>query len=148
MSRDKGQRGEREVLAILQGFITEVVPHGTVALKRNTLQSDGGGFDIVADTGFFPYAVEVKFQETLSVDKWWAQTVEQADKYGKTPILFYRKSRSPWKVIVRLDVSGVVITPTLSVEDWGKLFKIDYRTKVNCQRLSPATQDLKILPKF
>ncbi len=103
MSRNKGQRGEREVIALLQNQVTlayaamrnEGYELGTEPrLQRNTIQSDRGGYDIA---GLKWMALEVKFQETLHVDAWWKQTVEQSGK-GQEPVLVYRQSRQPWRV--------------------------------------------------
>ena len=46
------------------------------------------------------WAIEVKRQETLSVAAWWVQAEIQAKRVNKKPMLIYRKSRMPWRVIV------------------------------------------------
>lgn len=97
MSRNKGKRGEREVIELLQPIVNAVYARAGMEvpkLQRNTLQSDGGGFDIA---GLEWLALEVKFQETLSVNQWWAQTLEQANG-TQCPVLIYRQSRQPWRV--------------------------------------------------
>lgn len=99
-SRAKGQRGERQVIELLQPIIDNVYAQTNDYLKavnggglgnagmalnapklqRNTLQSDSGGFDIV---GLDWLALEVKNVETSEpsmVDKWWVQAVTQAKK--------------------------------------------------------------------
>lgn len=94
-SRNKGKRGEREVVQLLQAVIDAIqTPSEKPRLQRNTLQSDGGGMDIVGLEGF---ALEVKYQETLNLEAWWRQTVDQA-KGRLVPVLVYRKSRTPWRV--------------------------------------------------
>lgn len=105
-SRNKGKRGEREVVNLLQPVINEVWSHFPQAgepplLQRNTLQSDRGGFDIV---GLDWMAIEVKFQEQLNVKAWWEQCVRQAG-ISKVPVLFYRKSRMEWKVRLRVNLN-------------------------------------------
>ena len=101
MSRSKGQRGEREIIDLLQPVVNEVyemVLLHAPKLKRNSLQSDGGGSDIA---GLPWLALEVKYQEkndtpgTLAV--WWAQTLEQAEGC-REPVLFYRRNGSKWRV--------------------------------------------------
>lgn len=107
-ARSKGQRGEREVIDLLQPHVDEVSQYNQVEpplLQRNTLQSDQGGFDIVGLPGF---ALEVKRVETDQpgqVAKWWEQSVRQAGK-DLEPVLFYRQNSRPWKVRVfsRLDL--------------------------------------------
>ena len=87
-SRQKGQRGEREVCQIL-------AEHLGGEFKRNLMQPQEGGFDIL---GLDEYAIEVKFQEKLQIEKWWEQTVEQAE--DRIPVLFFRRSREAWRVVV------------------------------------------------
>ena len=79
MARSKGQRGEREIVALLQAVVNEVytaynrkvistteselVQYRTLEvplLQRNTIQSDRGGYDIV---GLDWLAPEVKVPE-------------------------------------------------------------------------------------
>lgn len=114
MSRNKGKRGEREVIDLLQPILDRVfadfAAHGWEAprLQRNTLQSDGGGFDVV---GLEWLALEVKFQESYSLNGWWTQTRTQAEQVARiqnrqvgpsvgqvTPVLIYRKSRVAWRI--------------------------------------------------
>jgi Holliday junction resolvase len=85
MSRNKGQRGEREVCDILGEALG-------ISLTRTLDQTRAGGCDILLDH----FAIEVKRQETLSTDRWWVQACRQAKDIGKHPILIYRKSRTPW----------------------------------------------------
>jgi hypothetical protein len=88
-SRQKGQRGEREICHLLADKLGG-------EYKRNLSQTQDGGYDVLGLEGF---AVEVKFQETLSIERWWKQTVEQAGK-DRVPVLFFRKSRTPWRVAI------------------------------------------------
>ena len=88
-SRQKGQRGEREVCKILAEQLGG-------EYKRNLSQTQDGGYDVLGLEG---WAIEVKFQENLSIEKWWKQAVEQSSK-DKKPVLFFRKSRTDWRVVV------------------------------------------------
>lgn len=107
-ARSKGQRGEREVIDLLQPHVNEVSQYNQLEpplLQRNTLQSHQGGFDIVGLPGF---ALEVKRVETEQpgqVAKWWEQAKRQAGS-DLEPVLFYRVNKKPWKVRVfsRLDL--------------------------------------------
>lgn len=100
-SRDKGKRGEGEVRGLFVMCMHNVesqlgVSHALSSqVKRNTLQSDRGGCDLVGIPG---YAVEVKFCEQLRVADWWRQAVSQAGP-EEHPLLVYRKSRMAWQVI-------------------------------------------------
>lgn len=109
MSRNKGQRGEREVVKLIQPVVNQVYGMRGLeppAIERNLMQSRSGGYDIV---GLEWLALEVKFQESLSVDQWWQQTIQQA-KIGQVPVLIYRKSHIKWKVMM-----PVSITPACQV---------------------------------
>ena len=109
MSRNKGQRGEREVVKLIQPVVNKVYEGRGLeppAIERNLMQSRSGGYDIV---GLEWLALEVKFQESLSVDQWWQQTIQQT-KCGQVPVLIYRKSHVKWKVMM-----PVSITPACQV---------------------------------
>ena len=96
-SRSKGQRGEREVVKLLQAACDEVYSHyGLTApfIERNQNQTNEGGYDLIG----LPFlAPEVKMCERFQLDKWWEQCEGQATK-GELPVLFYRKSRVKWRV--------------------------------------------------
>ena len=96
MSRNKGANGEREVSRMLE----KSLGLDSGSLTRNLDQTRDGGSDIL---GFRDCSIEVKRCEKLSIPSWWGQTCTQA---GDTewPVLFYRQSRKPWTVIVRLDM--------------------------------------------
>jgi hypothetical protein len=103
-ARRKGQTGEREILKELVAVMTRVEMEFVAArvpfvahsedVKRNTLQSDRGGFDI---HGVPLLAVEVKRVEALALGSWVKQAQSQA-KRGELPVLFYRQSKAKWKV--------------------------------------------------
>lgn len=100
MSRDKGKRGEREVINQLQEILDRVrtrrgLPR--MLLERNLLQAHLGGCDMF---GLEWLALEVKRQEYISVEPWWRQTVEQAGP-KQTPVLVWRASHQPWRVRLR-----------------------------------------------
>lgn len=122
MSRDKGQRGEREICKLLQPVVNEVYESKGLlppVLERNLMQTRNGGFDIA---GLDWIALEIKRHETLQIPAWWAQTKEQAlvkqrsgggkgctagepqgqgsRPYERIPVLMYRKNRSPWRVMM------------------------------------------------
>lgn len=103
-ARSKGQRGELEIKKVFI-LVMEQVQHKLVwelgenrklseAIKRNTLQSDRGGFDIINVPLLAP---EVKYVEAKAINTWWKQTCNQAPK-DKFPVLFYRCNHYPWMV--------------------------------------------------
>lgn len=130
MSRDKGQRGERQVIKLLKPIVDRVyLAYGIdpPLLQRNLLQSDRGGFDVY---GLDWMALEVKWQETYAVPMWWRQTLDQCGE-GQIPVLFYRRSRVPWSVRVLADVSagrvegGAFFPVDMRVHDFLKYFEIE-----------------------
>lgn len=99
-ARSKGQRGEREIIDLLQPHVDEVSRYNNVEpplLQRNTLQSDQGGYDIVGLPGFAFEVKRVEKDTPGAVKDWWAQTVRQA-KNGEEPVLFFRMNGRPWSV--------------------------------------------------
>lgn len=103
MSRNKGQRGEREFASLIQEWsapvITAVGTEFALEMKRNLQQTREGGHDLV---GIPWLAVEVKRQENLALPAWWRQTVEQAERVGAIPFLAYRQNRTPWRFRVEI----------------------------------------------
>lgn len=97
-SRDKGGRGEREIIALLQPIVDRVYQAAgkqPPKLQRNSMQVNGlGGCDVV---GLDWLAIEVKRCETLLLDQWWQQCISQAQR-GAMPVLCYRQSHCDWRV--------------------------------------------------
>ncbi len=91
-SRDKGGRGEREVVALLN--------NAGIRAERNLSQTRDGGHDV--DLPDMPaFAIEVKRAEIECYTAWMRQCIAQAE--GKTPVLAWRKSRQPWRFAVVMD---------------------------------------------
>ena len=91
--RDKGAAGEREVAAIFRahGFDCDRVPNS-------------GGLRLKGDLyGELPVHVEVKRQERLQLWQWWGQAVDEANYARLRPVLAFRRNRSEWLAVVRLD---------------------------------------------
>lgn len=105
MARDKGARGEREVIDLLQPIVDTAYRAAGLEppqLKRtSSMQADGGGCDV---HGIDWLALEVKRCETLSLDAWWRQCLQQT-KPGQMPVLVYRQNGRQWRVRTRLYVS-------------------------------------------
>lgn len=91
-ARAKGAGAEREIVGILQehGYDAHRTPHsGALVWMPGDISGVPGQF------------WEVKRQERVSVDEWCEKAELQAD--GKIPVVVYRKSRSPWRVVLRLE---------------------------------------------
>lgn len=104
-ARNKGQQGEREVADMLNALIYTVMKdlkytdeectRALSTVQRNQNQSAVGGNDL---TNCFGMSIEVKRQEQLSVNTWWAQCCAAAERNNEMPVLMYRQNRKPWHV--------------------------------------------------
>lgn len=90
-SRRKGASGERELAA-------ELVKAGFVASRnaRNGLSAEDVAHDIPG------VHVEVKRQERLALPAWIKQSELDCPE-GRTPVVMYRQSRQPWRVVCTLE---------------------------------------------
>lgn len=140
MSRNKGQRGEREAAALIMKWSAEVVDtlrdYGydveDVKVERNLNQTrvgSGGSYDLV---GIEWLALEVKRQETLNVNAWWAQTVKQCGE-DQEPLLMYRQNNQKWKFMTKIVYQGVPITVTMDEEQAARWFKTNKWTRLTCR---------------
>lgn len=123
-SRDKGQRGEREIIRHLQPILDRICEKHSlpaVELERNLLQAHKGGHDI---HGLEWASIEVKNQATLAVESWWTQTISQM-KPGQVPILLYKKSRGKWhcRMPVRLQIAPQQHELTAGDVDFGAFLR-------------------------
>ncbi len=89
-SKNKGKRGELEVAALLRGF-------GYEARRGQQFSGGGDSPDVVHSVKGFH--IEVKYTEAFNAYK----AMEQAEndcKKKDTPIVFYRKKRKRWMVLI------------------------------------------------
>jgi hypothetical protein len=136
--RDKGQRGEREVVDFINDIYDEVhellgipLPPKPIAQRRQN-QSAVGGMDL---DNTCAYAIEVKNQENLQVNTWWKQTITSASETGKIPVLLYKQSRKGWKVVIQLNpavhdvaefshyIRKESIRATIELDDFREIFR-------------------------
>ena len=89
--RRKGAAAERELCDLLSDELGFKV-------SRNLDQVRAGGADILCVPQF---AIEIKRREALSRPAWWAQAVRQALREGVEPMVFYRRSREPWRALIQ-----------------------------------------------
>ncbi len=104
--RQKGQNGEREIANTLNGVLIvtmremgypeDVVLRAASSVQRNQNQSAVGGNDL---SNTFGLSIEVKRQETLSVDMWWKQTCMAAQRNHEIPVLLYRQNHGKWRCV-------------------------------------------------
>jgi hypothetical protein len=117
--RTKGKVAEREVVGIIQAWWRQLEPK-SVFLR--TPMSGGWQFgnarenfktaaDIMTDSQYFPFSVEVKRREGFAwknfvsgkqspVMNWWAQAREQARESKRVAMLWFRKSHMPWHILL------------------------------------------------
>ena len=109
-SRNKGKAGEREVVKLLQ----ELLDGYGLTIERNLLtQARSGGVDVVGVPGL---AIEVKRAECLQLDKWFEQAKRQAMQLKARPVLFFRQSRQPWRVMTEMCDAATGITAIVVME--------------------------------
>ena len=101
MQRTKGATGEREFINIVK----RLTDHAVV-LNRNLDQSRSGGDDL---NGHHLFSFEIKRRKTVTdamVTGWWLQTVDQAVRKGKQPVLAWRQDKQAWRVMVHPETVG------------------------------------------
>ena len=99
-SQRKGRTGELELARFLQGYGSDVQPGRAV--------SYGATPDISGLPGIH---IECKRAEQLRPYDWMAQAERDAVRFGDgLPAVFFRRSRSPWLVTMRL-------------QDWMSLYQ-------------------------
>lgn len=99
-SQRKGRSAELELSRILQGHGYNVEPGRALSYGE------------VPDLSGLPgIHCEVKRCEALRLSEWMAQARRDADRFGDgLPAVFFRRSRSPWCVVMGL-------------EDWLQIYK-------------------------
>lgn len=104
-SLNKGRRGEREIISLLQPILDCVwsgVNLDPPKLERRTLGLAGEDIQ-----GLEWLSLEVKHRETLALDKWWEQTVKQSVKRNgqhTIPVLIYKRNFVPWRVRMEANI--------------------------------------------
>lgn len=105
--RQKGAGGEREIADDLNYIIYTAMKEGGYenptmrSVQRNQNQSAVGGSDL---TGTLGLAIEIKRQEQLSINTWWAQCTAAAQQNGGVPVLLFRQNGKKWRCILNVDV--------------------------------------------
>lgn len=121
MARTKGKVAEREVAALMQTWWTQIEPEARFV---RTPMSGGWGApavrtefrasgDLMTTSSIFPFTVEVKRREGWNMKwfaagkmspvwGWWRQSQVQAKELGKEPMLWFRRNRQPWLVLISL----------------------------------------------
>lgn len=131
--RQKGFDAERDIALQMNAVILTVYAElGLPApakpiVQRNQLQSAVGGCDL---TGTFGLAIEVKRQEALSINTWWAQCVKSAVDRNEAPVLLFRQSKQKWRCIMFVEVplpsatrAFIKLRAEISFDDYLAYFK-------------------------
>lgn len=96
-SRNKGSRGELEVAKIINdrlGLELHRTPNSGAFKWHDNLKGDVQGWPGMH--------LEVKRAERLQIPKWLEQTEDDCPD-GSVPLLVFRQSHQPWRVVMRLD---------------------------------------------
>lgn len=131
-SRNKGARGEREMIAVLQPIVDRVCDEcgqPRFEIRRNyTQRFQAKECDLI---GIPWMSFEVKRVENLSgMGGWWRQTLK-ATREGQVPVLFYRQNHKGWKVRFRvaLDAGRYKVRSTVTVDLATFLVWFEHRLK-------------------
>ena len=129
-SRNKGVRGETEVIKIL----TEELGGGAdnLTFKRDIEQYRQGDLgDVICSDPNFPFCVEVKLygKGYGAQPQWWDQVCTAAEAAFKMPLLAYRYDRQPWRW--RFPVAAIVgMADYVPAGDTTEMY--DWRYAVEC----------------
>lgn len=93
-SRQKGAAAEREVANLLKSY-------GYEARRGQQFSGGGDSPDVVAPD--FPFHIEVKRVENLSLYKAMAQAVRDSKDLSIPPLVIHRRSNEKWVAILHLE---------------------------------------------
>lgn len=122
--RKKGSKAELVVAKLFHAWWSQLEPE--VVFVRTPCSGGWGtpkvraGFrtagDLMTDSKRFPFTVEVKRREwdltrferlslrgvvtKAPIWGWWAQAQRQAEEQGDTPLLVFRRSHQPWRLML------------------------------------------------
>lgn len=121
-SRRKGNAAELEVAKLIEAWWRALEPDckfqrtpgsgGWLGAKgRDVRDAFGVGGDLCTTARLFPFQLEVKRREAWSVDNflagrrgppwaWWEQCTTAATSAQRVPMLWLRRSRDPWLVVL------------------------------------------------
>lgn len=116
--RAKGQRGEREIVHLLQEIMDTA--HGNVGstkiplISRNLEQTRDGGYDI----GIYEYCVEVKRVEKPNLTAFWKQACKQAARVEGVPVLAWRLNGGSWtfKILVPILIGNSPVDTAVDMD--------------------------------
>ena len=141
-SRDKGQRGERQVAGILADLL------GRVVSRR--IQNFKNDYDLIG-LEQFGYAPEVKHHAKVTDSlkaEWWAQAERQAEVHGLVPVLIYRGNRQKWRAVVPASLflggegwEGLEWTMEMSLEAFAAVARAGVATSQSGQMSTCGTTD-------
>jgi len=101
-------KGRRFQQAVRQDLIDRLDIHEGDILSTAMGQAGCDLYLSPAARARFPFAVECKHQETISLPTWWRQCTANAEKEGLTPLLLVKQSRKEplavlrWSDLIRL----------------------------------------------
>lgn len=127
----KGNRGEREVAKLLtewwlpfESIASDGKPIEFVKTPKSGGWSHSQSFsasgDVMTNSHQFPFSIEVKRVEAWNWDwlargmpspvwGFWRQCQGDAEKVGKEPMLWFRKNRRPWHVMIRSEYAKRIV---------------------------------------
>ena len=133
----KGKVAEREVAAIIKQWWSTVEPKADFV--RTPMSGGWGktrevraGFkasgDLMTTASRFPFTIEVKRRESWTLSRlvegrpspvwqWWRQAQTQGEEMELVPLLWIRRNREPWRIIMPL---GFAMEKRLKFFSWTR----------------------------
>ena len=105
-SRRKGKTGELDAVHFLNGLGFDTHRTAQVCGRESA--------DVEGIEGLH---LEIKRQETVSIEKWLQQSEHDAEYTGGIPVVMHRRNREDWKI-------------TLRAEDFFKLWRSKALTRI------------------
>jgi len=149
-SRNKGARGEREVIGLLQPVVDAVCEEKgqpRLVLRRNADQRWAEKqYDLI---GVPWVALEIKRVENLGGrGSWWKQVLAATGK-NQYPVLAYRQNHQKWTFRVRVPVRVNSKHVRITVEMAEREFLAWFRVKSTCGLCAVASAaQARLLPIF
>jgi hypothetical protein len=141
-SRQKGAVAENEVAKLFEAWWRKLEPE--CVFKRTPLS---GGWsspvarehfktsgDLVTSAVRCPFTVEVKRREGWDLERlldahhpqqskvwgWWLQAQAQGKEQGAEPLLLLRKSREPWRLMMRASYARDALPNLMDAVEWDR----------------------------
>lgn len=96
--KSKGAGAQKEVRELVLKYLPDM---NEEEIRSAIMGETGNDLKLIGEAAkMFPFATEVKRQETTSIWVWWKQLTARASKPG---LLMFRRNRSKWMLAMELE---------------------------------------------